>query len=581
MVLQLRKLYMYCLMVTLGFSVQAQDLVGKSYEQQQSELTEAIFQAQSNNDIDQSLILLLQQIQLAISADDTVKIQEYLIRVRALKDKVSNPQTVFSSSLELSQIYRHLELLDQSLVEAEQAEVKAKEMREPELIVQALRNKGYVYKALKQNEDALMTFLSALRHQSSTDTMTQASLMRNIADAYSKINELVSSARYYEKATAILKAYPDKKLLPQTLIILSKTQNKMGDYAQALININQALSISRTYFHQAQELDALTVLSILHRKLGNYEDALKYGLQALALYKKLDDPNGFAAAANSIGLICIHLEQFDNARNYFNQILLLNKSEVNPKYRAAAYRELGKLIIDTEPSKGLSYVKQAHAIFTQLNDLKGAGTALKNLGNIYIRLGEIDQAQTTFGQAIDLFTSIQDVWNKTDTQIQLAASLVKTVPMQAAESALASLQTAQEIGAQSLEFDAYNVLQEAEEAEEAVGNYRQALLYAKQKQTLSQHLRTESLNKKMAEMNIVLQVEKKQYALAQAEHEKSLLEIELNNKEHQLILLKKDNEISELTIKYQFIINILIGLGVMVVLFFIATKFFAIGKNKV
>ncbi|EWH08309.1 hypothetical protein DS2_17958 [Catenovulum agarivorans DS-2] len=577
-VFQLRKLYLFCLVITVCFSTQAQDLTSKSYQQQQSKLTEAFIQAQSISDIDQSLTLLLQQIQLAISVNDSAKIQEYLIRVRALKNKVSNTQTEFASSLALSQIYRRLELLDQSLVEAELAEVKAREMRDAQLIMQALRNKGYVYKAQKQNQDALRTFLSALRYQSNTDKMSQAGLMRNIADAYSKINELVSSARYYEKATAILTEFPDNKLLPQTLIILSKTQNKMGDYAQALININQALTIAQTYFHQEQELDALTVLSILHRKLGNYEDALKFGLQALAIYDKLNDPDGIAAAANSIGLICIHLDQYDNARSYFNQVLQLNKSEVNPKYRAAAYRELGKLIVETDPNKGLNYVKQAHAIFTELNDLKGAGTALKNLANIYIQLGEVDQAQTTFAQAIDLFTSIQDVWNQTDTQIQLASTQIKMAPNQVANSALSSLQAARKIGAKSLEFDAYNVLQDAEEA---LGNYRQALQYAKQKEILSQQLKTESLNKKMAEMNIVLQVEKKQHALIQAEHDKSLLTMELNNKEHQLSLLKKDKEISELTIKYQFIINLLIGACTMVILFFVGRKFLAVGKNKV
>lgn len=515
---------------------------------------------------------LIAQALLAKSQKDYYLGQQFLNKAEIITSSLNNNDLTVQVLTNMSAIQRYLKNYDNSMDYVQRALVIAKESNDPKLIFTSLFIKGTLLKTTKRVDDSIATYLSAQRYISSVTYPEKVSLFRDIAGAYIKVNEYESAIRYYNKALNVLNENSDYKSLPKTLIDIAKTHNKMGEYALALENISRSLQLAREYKDEKLTVKSLVVLSILYRKLGSYENSLKAGLEALDIYQSKNDLNGIASAANAIGLIYLNLGQNKNAMTYFEQVIALPENKIQKKYRAAALRDLGELIFaQNQDIKGLDLSNQAFAIYEKIGNRKGVATVQRNIASIYYQKGNLAEAMNSFNTAINLFNKIGDVWNEAKTKVQLANVIAKTDIEETIKLANESLKQANEIGAKSIAVKAYAALILAEESRK---DYYQALMYSKKKEELIHELKTESLNNRLAEMHIILQVEKKEKALEKLKHEKSVISLELANQENNFNLLEKEKTINDLTNQNTLIILSVTCMAVILCLFIIGRVYF-------
>lgn len=514
----------------------------------------------------------LEQAQTAKLQKDYFLAQQYLHKAEQLLPIVNDNGLAVQILTNMSSIQRYLKNFDSSMDYVQKALAIAKENQEPALIFKSLNIKGTLLKRMKRKEDSLSTYLSAQRYIANVNDEEKVRLFRDIAYSYNKLNEHESAIRYYNKALKTLTSTNNTKSLPKTLIELSKTQNKISLYANALENINLSLSIAREFKDEKYILKSLVVLSIIYRKLSSYEEALVYGLEALEIYQRKQDLNGIAAASNSIGLIYTHLNQKNNAKSYFEAVIKLPKQKIQAKYRAAALRDLGLLVFVNEKNKlGLNLSNDAFAIYEKLGDKKGVATVQKNMGYIYHQMGNLTEAMNSYNSAIHSFKNVNDLWDEAQTKAQLSLIMLENDIDKAIKLANESLKQASDIGAKSIEVEAYTSLILAEEKR---GYYKKALAYAKHKEALINDIKTDSLNKRLAEMHIILDVEKKEKALEILKREKEVISLELNNKKNILSLLEKEKTINELKNQNTFIILCITATVVILCLFIIGRRYF-------
>ncbi|WP_448248182.1 tetratricopeptide repeat protein [Thalassotalea agariperforans] len=529
-----------------------------------SALEKAYLLAKKQNNTALIAKILLEQAQTAKLSRDYFLAQQYLNKAEDMLPILNSNELSVYILTNMSTIQLYLKNPDSSMEYVQRALAIASESREPKLIFRCLQIKGSLLQKIKRFDDSVTAFLSAQRYISSVPYTDQVSLLRDIANAYNKVNEHMSGIRYYKKALGVLTEQNELSAMPNTLIELAKTYAKIGDYSEALESAKRSLALAREYKEEKEELKSLVVLSIIYRKLSSYEEALHHGLEALAIYQKNDDINGIAAAANAVGLIYTHLEQAENSKSYFIQVINLPEHKINAKYRAAALRGLGKLIFMEEQNhRGLELSNEAFTIYEKIGDRNGVATVQKNIGYIYSQMGNLSEAILAYQTAITIFQSLSDVWNEAESKAYLSTVLVDVDIQQAVSFAQSSLALATQIGAKSIAVQAYSALILAEEKRE---NYQQALSYSKKKQALNDEIKTDAINQRLAEIHIILDIENKEKAFELLKREKAFISLELANKENQLHLLEKEKTITDLKTQNTYIILTIVTFCVLLCL---------------
>ena len=470
--------------------------------------------------------------------------QQYLIRAEAVSTPLKDKALSVDILTNMSTVQRYLKDYDKSMAYVQRGLVIAHESHEPLLILKCLQSKGALLDKMKHYEKALEYYLLASRYISGATNEQVVRLLRSTANGYNKVNEFDSGVRYYRKALSVLEETDNSNEIPKTLVDLAKTQSKKGDYSEAIKNGKRALALSREHKQEEYTLQSLVALSIVYRKISSYEDSLVNGLEALDIFQKNNNYSGIAASAHSIGLSYLHLNQIEKGKEYFTQVLNLPIDKINIKYRAKAFRDLARLFfLEKKEQKALDLNRESLAVFEQIGDQNGVATVQKNLGYYYFSMGNLRESQKAYTHAITLFQQLHDVWNEADSTAQLAIVLVELDLDKAFELAEKSLTLAKQIEVKLIIETAYNALVLIEEKR---GNYKKALFYARKKEAIINEIKTDTVNKRSAEMYIILDVEKKERAFEVLKREKSVISLELENKKSKVSLLEKEKKINEL-----------------------------------
>ncbi|TYK65153.1 tetratricopeptide repeat protein [Colwellia echini] len=516
--------------------------------------------------------IILEQAQTEKLQKNYLDAQQYLVKAQAISDSINNVALTVDVLTNMSSVQRNLTHYEKSMEYVQKAITIARDSREPSLIIKSLQTKGTLLQVMGLYEDSITTYLLAQRYISGVSEESKINLFLDTANAYSKVNEYESSIRYYKKAIKLLEDTNDIDGLAKRLIDLANTHSKSGEYGKALESAKRSLAIARESNNEKYVLKALVTLSIVYRKISSYEEALKHGLEAIDIYQEINDFNGLAASSNSIGLVYIHLNQSENAKSYFTQVIELPINKIKTKYRASALRDLGKLASDEKNyQQAVELSNKAYALYEKIDDRKGEATVQKNLGYIYAKMGKEKDAINAYSISIEIFKKINDSWNKAESKAQLSLVLINIDIKESIRLAQDSLVLAKQLGAKSVAEQAYSALILAEEKGE---NYKQALAYAKKKETLINEIKTDAINKRSAEMYIILDVEKKERALEILKQEKAVISLELDNRDSKLRLLEKEKRIDDLQDQNTLIIVSVITITVLIVLLVLGRVYF-------
>ncbi len=283
--------------------------------------------------------------------------------------------------------------------------------------------------------------------------------------------------------------------------------------------------------------------------IGNYAGALKYHLKSLQLFEKVDNKRGISFCYQGVGSDFISLGRFAEAIPYLAKSVVL-KTALNDKRGVAtvngnygtAYKGLGDF------EKALYYSNEAWQSFHELKLLPDEARMDVQLGKIYVGKNDGRLAQPYFDKAALLADQLKDsslALSVAAEKIALKSSIVQQ--KKESQKLMASLQNAVEMGDKNQELVSYQYLADYYSNNK---QYDKALDF-----TRKLYRSSDSVGNK----NLQLQVKKMEQ------------QYNIEKKENEIALLKKDQQLDHLSLQKQknFQAGAIIFLGLLILIAFL------------
>ena len=438
---------------------------------------------------------------------------------------------------------------------------------------------GNTYRDQAMFDSATAMYRLALKNFGKSEAHHKATLYKNFAITYIRLWRNQEGLNYLDSASSILEDYPDVYAqldiwatygqVYQNLLQFDKSSEYFTRMCTAAQNLDD-------YFHQ---IKCLIRKAHLDYRKGKLPSALMSGLEALKLVEVYDFPPQHVEALIQVGLIYTRLSQYDLANNYLFQALKIAEQNNLVIEKAEIYNNMAWIQKDQgNYNLGLEYADKSQVIYEkvgsrygiaschgvrglifylqkrykeslaehektkqiriEIGHTEGVAASIFNMSLVYYDLKDFDKALSLQKEAIVIEEGIDNIYSISISYNQLASLLIKMKRLDEAEQYLKRSRTL------ALQTDAKLLLRNNAgffaDLYEAKQDYKQALEFRKIYQKLNDSIYSESSAGKLAEMQALYQLEKKNQEIKLLNNEKALHESQI--------------EVQEASLRFQFLI---------------------------
>jgi len=199
----------------------------------------------------------------------------------------------------------------------------------------------------------------------------------------------------------------EKQVQPETIIDLEEHLSRVGSQAnelrtsdpkraaeiciEAIAEAKRANSESRAFLNLLAHLQV--VLSLIYIQLAEYHAALLQALEAYTIYEKIDHDHGISRSLNAVGTANMHLGNYPEAFAQLMRGVKICEQIGDTRYKAVLLHHLGNLHIRLEDyEKALSYLEESLSLCEKNREVGWMGELLADLCAAHFHLGDLDNA---------------------------------------------------------------------------------------------------------------------------------------------------------------------------------------------
>lgn len=314
------------------------------------------------------------------------------------------------------------------------------------------------------------------------------------------------------------------------------------DPVTAVGHAREALMLATEIKDHAGMAAAYNNLGVAYRNQGALDKALEYYLTSHTLYDSLGHTNGVATTKNNIANIYSLKKDYDQAKRYLEESYALFQELNDPFRLVGSLNNLGNLYQDIDLyDKALDYYSKAFA----LSEKNGArfGDPMNNVGNIHFNRGEYKLALTHYQKALDIEREHNNKLGILNTLTNMGITHTKAHDPKNAERCLnEALTLTQELQA----FGSLPAIYRASaENLSVLGKWKEAYEMQLKYDEMREKIHSEESSRNIAQMEMVL---------------------DFQEKERELEILRKEDEIKTLELRNSRLFIILSILGVIVII---------------
>jgi serine phosphatase RsbU (regulator of sigma subunit) len=354
---------------------------------------------------------------------------------------------------------------------------------------------------------------------------------------------------YYFKALKLMEEIGFKTGISSCYQNIGFALNYQGKYAEAIQYTLKGIKIKEELKDEKGAAAGYNTIGIAYTKLGNYLEALKYYFISLKLKEKINDQLGVSVALLNIGNVLSSQGKIDAARLYEGRALAIKKALGDKQGEAMVYCNIGDLYFAQGNYKeALANDLMALKIAEEITDNQLINTTCILIGKTYFAMELYDEALAYYLRALKSSTELEDKENMINscngmgTCYEQKKDYIRALVYY--EKALA---ISKEI---KLKTGIRNTYSNLASANEKLKNYERALYYNKLFSEIKDTLLSEESLKQSAELNTRYETDKK---------------------EKEILLLTKDQQLKDKTLKEQRLVRIglISGLGLLLILSFL------------
>lgn len=411
---------------------------------------------------------------------------------------------------------------DSSLHNATAAYLRAKKSGYRKGMARAINIFGLIHQQKSEFPEALKKYDEAIEIQKEIDDkIGLGNSWHNIGFVYYKKGDFETALKHYETALKIREGCSDRSGLASSYINIGLAHMQLGDYAKAISNYLRALKISEEISNERMTAMCYSNIGDIYQAQGNAPLALKNYFFALKTFEKIDDKSTLVVAYNTIGSMYYSQKNYAEAIRYSNKALQLATALNDKTGLSLSYSMLGLIYMDNhEYDKALKNFMNGLKIDMEIGDTQGMAISYENIGSVYFHLGRFDEAAKKDSAAFVLYTENDDKMGI--AQIHLNSGGIDMIRKKYKDAEAHFLKSI----ALAKEMDNLAIIKDASERlsvmYETMGNLSESLKYYREYTAAKDSLFNESNVKKIVELEMNYDFDKKEAALKAEQEKKDL-----------------------------------------------------------
>ena len=270
--------------------------------------------------------------------------------------------------------------------------------------ITALRWIGFAHLNLNRMGESEESFRTALAlSRQASDQQWTAELLRNLGYILQVQDRYQEGLQHYKEGLQIAMSRGDLKSI-------MKLNNNMGLHYLNTGEYQTAIPHFKTCIRLSNELGenftyAYHNLGLLYKRQHEQDSALYYYGESLKRLEAIQNAYGMAFTLKDMASCFEELRQPDSVERYFNKAVAICKANnymgpLQSFYESQSqwYADLGKV------SLALTYLDSAKTIAIETQDTLSLGKTTYKIANAYLAMGEYDEAQQHYHEALQWFT---------------------------------------------------------------------------------------------------------------------------------------------------------------------------------
>jgi len=370
--------------------------------------------------------------------------------------------------------------------------------------------------AYGQKREQIDSLKRELARPSNHDTIN-VTILLEISMKYQSF-ETDSAMIYVQESLKKAEAIDYTRGRADALLHIGRLKRDQNNDVDALNDMFVALKLYREIHDSVQIANSLNDISIIYATSGDYAKSLEYFLQALDIFQQTGDKKGESYALNNVGLIYQEMNDYAKAKEYFIRSLRIKEQRNDVYGISRGYTNLGSIAEDHEQwDEALAYYLKADSLYEKTRDLQVQATNLIAIARIKEKQGKRAEAK---------------------------------------RHSLSALEKAKAVKSLSAILSAYKFLATLEERQ---SNYKSSLAYQKLYNAIADSLNNENHQANLDELKAKFNVEEK---------------------EREIVLLKKDKELQKAILDRRTILTYALTGGIVLMVIILGLLYFAYRTTK-
>lgn len=336
-----------------------------------------------------------------------------------------------------------------------------------------------------------------------------ANAYSNIGLAYDYIGDYEIALENHVEALRVREIQKDKAGMAQSLNNIGVIYFNIKAYHEAKEFYERALNFRIAIGDTTEIFKSLNNIGLITYEVGEFSKSLEYYFEMLKIVESRSDEGELGNVYNKIAKVYYALKMFDEALTFYQKAAESSEKSENKAELARSLTNIGNIYFETNRFKeALTSYEKALIIREENKDKKGIGILQNNIGMIHKQMGNYPKALDYCTRSIATRLEIADSSGLYHplTSIAQIYMLLKNY-----EGALdyvhQAFEIAQKLNDKKLLVSTYEIYHDLYRE---IGNYRTALDYYKLYSSTKDSLINEESNKRIAELKISYDVDKKE-----------------------------------------------------------------------
>ena len=367
---------------------------------------------------------------------------------------------------------------------------------------------GLYQNARNNYEDAVIVLTEASDKAPDSANTLMGGIYHEIGNSYRELGKRESALNALKKSSEKLSQTNSKNKWARVLNTTGFLYWEVTKFDSALYYFKKSLEIKETLDDIDSYATTLNNIGSVYYHWGNYDQALDYFTKSFKLQLEVNDNDGAALILTNVGLVYKETDQYKKALEIFRESLTYAVKEVYPTTFGYIYSNMGSAFLEINLDSARYYYSKSLVEYNNADHLGGKALALKGLGEVYLKLGNIDAARIQFDQMLSLAAKGEITLRIAEAYKFLGIISKKLGDYQSAEKHfLRSIEIAEDLNKVELLADDYEILTQVYEAQNEIETaYNSLKMFEHYKELIS----NEDLKKRIANLKYNFESEKLQ-----------------------------------------------------------------------